>query len=240
VTEVGHPVTDEENDVAPSIPENGNVEVSPGGFELSDRLALLFDRDSLAAESVSLLVSEILAKHVQLARRGLAFCAPSSGTGCSFLAANVATAMALGGVRTLVIDANFRDPQMHTYFRPEGEVPGLLHVLEGTAQLSDAIQTNVIPNLSVLFAGETSREAGLLSSEPAKALFAECLRNYDLTIVDTAPSSQSADTIRVANMVRYALVLARKNKSYLDDLRKLIADIQQNRGEVLGTYHNDY
>lgn len=209
-------------------------------FQFSGQLALLAERGSLAAENVSLLVSEILSRHIQSSRRGLAFCSTSRGSGCTYLAANVAVGLSMAGVRTLLIDSNLRAPQMGEYFIAEDEGPGLLQCIEQSdTRLEDAVKDDVLPNLSVLFSGGTSTDAGLFASNEARSVFSEALRSYDCTIVDTAPSNRSADPVRVANMVRYALVIARKNHTYVNDMKKLIADIRQNRGEVLGTYLNE-
>lgn len=209
-------------------------------FQFSGELALLAERGSLAAENISLLVSEILSRHIQSSRRGLAFCSTSSGSGCSYLAANVAVGMAMAGVRTLLVDANLRDPQVGRYIITDDEGQGLLQCIQQSeTTLQDAVKADVLPNLSVLYSGGNSSDAGLFASNEARGVFSEALRNYDCTIVDTAPSNRSADAVRVANMVRYALIIARKNHTYVNDMKKLIADIRQNRGEVLGTYLNE-
>ena len=224
-------------------PDFNEAHTMDGGMEIefSNELVLLSGRGSLAAENVSQLVSEILSRHVETARRGLAFCTTSENSGCSYLAANVAVGVSMAGVRTLLIDANLREPKVRTYFRPSVEPEGLLQCLEDPrVALSDTVTDDVLPNLSVLYAGGQSAEAGLFASSRAGAVISEAMRNYDLTIVDCAPSNRSSDVLRIANMVRYALVVARKNHSYVNDLKKLIADIRQNNGEVLGTYLNDF
>ena len=41
-------------------------------------------------------------------------------------------------------------------------------------------------------------------------------------------------------MVRYTLIVARKDKSFVADIKKLAGDIRQNNGEILGTFLNAY
>ena len=235
-TQVEADETAEQAEVTPEV-----ALAEPGDVEFSSDLVLLSQRGSLAAENVSLLVSEILSRHVQSSRRGLAFCSTSAGSGCTYLATNVAVGMAMAGVRTLLIDANFRDPQVDNYIITEDENTGLLDcITQPEVGLQDAVCENVLPNLSVLFAGGQSTEAGHFASNEARAVFSEALRSYECTIVDTAPANRSSDAIRVANVVRYAMVIARKDHTYLNDMKKLIADVRQNRGEVLGTYLNEF
>ena len=212
-----------------------------GDYTFSDKLALLSGRESLDAETISLLLSELLSRHIQHARRGITFCSASKDTGCSYMAANIAVAMALSGIRTILVDANMRDPAIETYITPNHDRGGLLQCLgnEGM-RLDEAVHHEVIPNLSVLYSGGVSSDAGLLASTRAKDVFSECLRDYSCTIVDTAPANRSSDAVRVSNILRYALIVARKDRTFVNDVKKLAADIRQNRGEILGTFLNAY
>lgn len=228
-------------------PEMGMTYASPeapgpaGDYAFSDKLVLLSGRGSLEAETISLLLSELLSQHVQNARRGITFCSASKNTGCTYIATNIAVAMALSGVRTILVDANLRDPSIHTYITPPGRAIGLLQCLGGEeVPLVDAVHHEVLPNLSVLYAGGTASEAGLLASTRAGDVLGECLRDYSCVIVDTAPANRSSDAMRVANILRYALIVARKDKSYVNDIKKLASDIRQNRGEILGTFLNAF
>jgi Mrp family chromosome partitioning ATPase len=65
-----------------------------------------------------------------------------------------------------------------------------------------------------------------------------CFRDYDMTIVDTAPARSSSDCLLVANGVGFALLVARKNKSFVSDLRTLSRQIRAERAEVIGTVLN--
>ncbi|WP_394269991.1 CpsD/CapB family tyrosine-protein kinase [Qipengyuania sp.] len=229
-------------DPEPSFsPASAEAQEQGGDYAFSDKLVLLSGRGSLEAETISLLLSELLSQHVQNAKRGITFCSPSKDTGCTYIAANIAVAMAMSGVRTILVDANLRDPAIDRYITPPAPAIGLLQCLnEDEMPLAEAIHHEVLPNLSVLYAGGTSSEAGLLASTRAGEVFGECLRDYACVIVDTAPANRSSDAMRVANILRYALIIARKDKSYVNDIKKLASDIRQNKGEILGTFLNAY
>ncbi len=210
-------------------------------YTFSDKLALLSGRETLDAETISLLLSELLSRHVQHARRGITFCGAAKDAGCSYMAANIAVAMALSGIRTILVDANMRDPAIQTFITPHRDQGGLLQCLgDERIGLGEVVHHEVIPNLSVLYSGGVSSDAGLLASTRAKDVFSECLRDYACTIVDTAPANRSSDAVRVSNILRYALIVARKDRTYVNDIKKLAADIRQNRGEILGTFLNAY
>jgi len=223
--------------LADRAPDGPHAQKIAYGF--SEKLVLLSESGSVGAESIATLMSHLHSRHVQDYRRALAFCGATKGVGCSFLSANVAVAMAMAGVRTVLVDANLRDPEIDEYIRPSVEKGGLLQCLTGAFQpVDEVLHTEVIPNLSVLYAGGRSRESGHLASARFADLLTGLMRDHDLTIVDTPPASQSADALRVANLLRYALVVVRKNRSYVNDVRKLVADLRMNRVEVLGTYLN--
>lgn len=209
-------------------------------YELSDKLILLSQSGTIGAESISTLTSQILSQHVQDFRRAIAFCTAASGTGCTFLAANVAVGMARAGVRTLLIDGNLRKPAIQDYITPSVETAGLAQCLkDDSLDVSSVIHNDVIPNLSVLYSGGVTQETGMVASAQCKSLITSCMRDYDLTIVDTPPTNQSSDALRLANYLRYALVVVRKNHSFLNDVRKLVSDLQANRALVVGTYLNE-
>lgn len=233
------------NEIAPSIEaaEGQGMETAEGAnnYRFSDKLLLLSDSNSIAAESISTLLSQLLSQHVQDYRRAIAFCSATPDTGCSFLAANVAVGMARAGVKTLLVDGNLRDPTIHDYIEPAEDRGGLLQCLEQDGvDLGDVVHGEVIPNLSVLYSGGISTVSGLLASSRFKTLIASCMRDFDLTIMDTPPANRSSDTQRLANILRYTLIVVRKDKSYLSDVRKLVSDLQANRAQVVGTYLNDF
>ena len=105
-------------------PDHAGIGDQTGDYAFSDKLVLLSGRNSLEAETISLLLSELLSQHVQNARRGITFCSASKDTGCTYIAANIAVAMAMSGVRTILVDANLRDPAIHTYIAPPGPPTG--------------------------------------------------------------------------------------------------------------------
>ncbi len=108
---------------------------------------------------------------------------------------NLAAVSALRGeARILMIDGDIRRPSMATQLGfPDG--PGLADVLAGDCQLEDAlIQTEQIPNLHVLVAGECqSNPSELLASASWQALLTRCSQSYNYIFIDTPPMAAVAD-----------------------------------------------
>ena len=82
-------------------------------------------------------------------------------------------ALALGGSRVLLIDADMRRPGLHTAMGLENTI-GLSHLLVGQARVREAMQRTSEPNLFVITAGRTPpNPSELLASERMKQLHRE-------------------------------------------------------------------
>jgi polysaccharide biosynthesis transport protein len=117
-------------------------------------------------------------------------------------ACNLATALALGGSRVLLIDADMRRPGMHKTMGLENGI-GLSHILVGQARVRDAVQRTSEPNLLVISAGRTPpNPSELLSSERMKSLLTNLQTGpFDWVIVDTPPVLAVTDAVILAQHV---------------------------------------
>lgn len=184
----------------------------------------------------------ILNEHVGRGRRGLALCAAASGAGVSFVTASLAIAIARSGVSTLVVDANLHRPAMHELMVPDAPIEGgLLQVLRDEVDPGTVIaEWTAVPNLSVLYAGGSDKGVeDLFDTDAFHRTMAYCLRSYGLTLVDAPPANRCAETRRIAAVTGYAAIIARRNVSYAEDITALLADLQLNRVEVIGTILNE-
>ena len=117
-------------------------------------------------------------------------------------AANIAMALAYGGSRVLLIDADMRRPGLHRPLRLTNE-RGLSQVLTGQARVRDVIQRTVDPNLLAITAGKTPpNPSELLSSERMKTLLTNLSHGpFDWIIIDTPPVLAVTDAVILAPMV---------------------------------------
>jgi protein-tyrosine kinase len=234
--------TDEQVKASPTAGDRASRADPGAAFDLSSSLVTLSDPAGIESESIGALRSYLMAQHLRDGRRSLAICSPTPQAGCSFVTANLAVALAQAGMKTLLIDANLRHPALDDYFIPRSPGPGLVQLLsDDSVSFNDVITTDVIPDLSFIPAGGSASNAQELLAGPMfKRMVDTCLRDFDLTIVDTPPSTTAADARRIASVMRYALVVARKDNSYVDDLRKLVDELKADRVKVIGSFLNDY
>lgn len=222
-------------------PRDGRTVTDYAPIRVSNELVTLTAPSAVAAESVRALRTHVMAQHLQLGRRALAVCAPNDGAGCTFVATNLAVALAQTGVSTLLIDADLRVPGLDDLIpRPEPG-PGLRQFLsDPDVQLSACVVKDVVPNLSLLYAGGATPNAQeLLATDRFAALMNACLRDYDATIVDTAPANRYADARRVANVVGYSLVVARRDATFVKDLKLLVGQLEADHARVIGSVLNE-
>ena len=183
----------------------------PGDFTVGDGVVVVHEAGGDRAEAIGALRNHLLAQHLAAGHRSLALCSPTPGVGCTSLAVNLAVALAESGRKTVLIDADLRDPAVDGFIAPAFEVPGLRQCLEGDRiDPEDAIQFDVLPNLSILYAGGPSdRPQELLATVRLSDVVAQCVRQFEVTVIDTPPSSLSADARRVAGVAGHALLATR-------------------------------
>lgn len=192
------------------------------------------------AEAVRTIRTHIIARHLRDGRRGLAVCAATKGVGCSFTAANLAVSMAQVGISTLLVDGNLREPQIEEFIRPPSLADGLRQCVANEAFPSAYLHAEVIPHLSVLYSGGVAPNAQeILGGAPFRSMIERCLRDFEMTIIDTPPLSQCADALRIASMIGYTLVVARTNVSKSKDLAALAQQLQEDGARVVGTVLNE-
>jgi Mrp family chromosome partitioning ATPase len=220
------------------------VSAAPGreeGYLVSSDVVVLADSRPLEAEAVRTIRTHVTARHVQGGRRGLALCAPTDGVGCTFISVNLAASLAQVGLSTLLVDTNLRAPAVQEFIRPPTETVGVKQILQADrAAPRDFVHAEVLPGLSILYAGGAHDHAQeLLGSESFKDLVDECLRDYDITIFDTPPSTLYADARRVNTLVGYGMIIARRNVTLMQDVRILAEQMREDGVELVGTVLNE-
>jgi succinoglycan biosynthesis transport protein ExoP len=117
-------------------------------------------------------------------------------------AANLAVALALGGSRVLLVDADMRRPGLHRTLRLTNE-RGLSQILVGQARVRDVIQRTVDPNLVAITAGKTPMNPSeLLASERMKTLLTNLMHGpFDWIVIDTPPVLAVTDAVILAPKV---------------------------------------
>ena len=111
-------------------------------------------------------------------------------------------ALAVGGARVLLIDADMRRPSVHKALRMTND-RGLSQLLAGQARMREVVQRTHDPNLLVITAGRTpANPSELLASDRMRALLTGLETGpFDWIIIDTPPVLAVTDAVIVAPLV---------------------------------------
>jgi protein-tyrosine kinase len=170
------------------------------------RLVALVEPQSPAAEQYRVLWQRVLRLSVRRPMRVLAITSAGRAEGRSLTAANLALTAAQEGRPTILVEADLRRPALAALF---GLVPraGLVDVLEGTAELGQAVVRS--GGLALLCAGDVRDGQGALRSPRAPQVMDQLRAAYEHVILDAPPALAFADGDRVAAAADAALLVVR-------------------------------
>lgn len=215
--------------------------LQPGSTQLSPELVAAFKPFSRVGENLRALRSQLQLRWLQQQQlpKALAIVSPGRGEGRSFMAANLAVVFAQQGQRTLLIDANLRQPRQGKLFHAGGRL-GLSGLLAERAGMESIQQVPELPALHVLPAGHPPpNPQELLGRATFGKLLHSAAAQYDLVLVDTPAATDYADAELIASRTGTALLLARQNQSTLPALQQLARRLQDSGVAVLGSVLND-
>jgi polysaccharide biosynthesis transport protein len=139
---------------------------------------------------------------------GFTSCLPSEGK--SSVAMAMATHIAQGGARVVLVDCDLRNPSLSRALAPDASA-GVLDVVAGNVALEDAIWSVPSANMAFLPAGANlgvPNATEIFTSGAAKSLFDTLQIKYDYVIVDLAPLVAGVDVRATSGLVdSYVLVI---------------------------------
>lgn len=173
-------------------------------------------------------------------RRMLAVAGSERGEGRSFIASNLAVTFAQTGARTILIDANLRDPVQHKLFRLRNK-QGLTGILSGRAGAEEITRLRVLPALSVLPAGPAAPNPQELLTRPAFGKVLDRIaQRFDVVLIDTPAATESSDAQVIAQRAGGTVLVARKDTSSLDRLKEFEANLSQLGSRIVGLVYNEF
>jgi capsular exopolysaccharide synthesis family protein len=209
-------------------------------YRFSRRLSVLSDPQGPQSSAVGALRNHLTQQHLGLGRRSLAICSVGDDVNRTLVSANLAIAAAQAGASTILVDANLRNSEFDTFFTPPREQPGLGDYLSGTLDNpGDIIRSDALPNLSLIHAGALPDDPqAALAGRRLDDLITGLMRSYDFTIVDCPAARYSSDARRIASVMRYALIVVKRDVTYISDVKRLNQDLAADRVSVVGTFLN--
>ncbi|MGD1704000.1 GumC family protein [Dapis sp. BLCC M229] len=171
--------------------------------------------------------------------QSLVITSSTSKDGKSTVAVNLAQIAAAIGQKVLLVDADLRNPQIHSRLSLPN-LQGFSDALTTDLSLNDAIQRSPInDNLFVLTAGQVPPDPiKLLSSKKKQYLMEQFQAFFDLVIYDTPPLDNLADANLMAAHADGTIVVVAIEKTDRSILMKALEGFKISGGSALGTVTN--
>lgn len=211
------------------------LEKSESGMGL---LSLDSDPHGRHAEAMRRLRTNLMFVDVTTGKHSVVVTSAVPGEGKTTTAANLGLAMADSGTRTLLVDADLRNPSVARTMGLEGSV-GLTTILLGDAQPADVIQQWGDTELYVLPAGQIPpNPSELLGSEPMKDLMSTLSRDYDFVLIDSPPILPVIDAVVVERLSGGLLMVVGVDRTRKSDLASALKQLSTVGATVSGFARN--
>ena len=213
-----------------------------GDGAVSETLVAAYNPFSPQVELLRTLRSQLMLRRFtgEPSRKMLSIVSPARGEGRSYLAANLAIVFSQLGERTLLIDADMRNPCQHELFKLDNR-HGFSSVLSGRDDAQAVQKVGNFVDLSVLTAGAIPPNPQELLGRPAlKHLLNMLNEAFDVILIDTPAAANFADAHMLAARSGAAMMVARKNYSQLEQVRQQSESMTQSGIEVIGSVLSEF
>jgi polysaccharide biosynthesis transport protein len=147
-------------------------------------------------------------------RKTILFTSANPAEGKSYCSLNYGVALAQTGLRTLIIDADLRRPNLSKVVLGNAKSKGLTDYLARHASLAECCHPTGVEQLFILPAGErASKPAELLAASDFARLLKEAAVQFDRIVLDSAPVNAVSDTQLIAKDVQSVCFVVRAIKT---------------------------
>ncbi|MBT9141217.1 MAG: Tyrosine-protein kinase YwqD [Dehalococcoidia bacterium] len=167
------------------------------------------------------------------------FTSATQGEGKSVVSANIAVTMALGGKKTLIIDADLRNPTQHKIFNI-GNNLGLTNMLiNENLHPDEVIIAASTDNLFILPSGPLPpNPAELLNSQKMRGFIASLTNYSDIILVDAPPINVVTDAAILASYLDGTVLIAASGQVVKEQAAAAREQLNKVKANILGVVLN--
>jgi capsular exopolysaccharide synthesis family protein len=170
--------------------------------------------------------------------RSLLVTSPSPGDGKTTVACNMAAGLALNGRRILLVDGNFRRPEIHKIFAVAND-QGFSDVLNGAVSFDEVVQETQVPNLAVMTSGPKPINATeMFESQLLMDFIERALEEFDHVIFDSGPMMVVSESTAMAPRVDGVITVVRARTNSRGLLTRMRETLRAIKAEHLGVILN--
>ena len=193
---------------------------------------------SVFAEAVRSIRTSVMFSIIDTSRKLIMVTSATQGEGKTFVASNLAAAIAQAGKNTLLVDTDLRKPRVNKVFSVEKN-PGLCNHLIGEIELESIIKSTQVPNLSIVTCGNIPPNPSEIMHSVVMEKFCSMVKEqFDIVIFDTPPAMTVTDAIVLSGLVDGVILTIRSGMTAKNTIKRCISQIQNNKGEMLGAVVN--
>ncbi len=203
-------------------------------------MLLVTDPSSAGAEAFRRLRT-VLAPPAESDSATVLFASAGRGEGKSLCALNYATALAMQGHRTLLLDADLRSPGLsRQHLGGADEDSGLGGYLAGKVEAAQACFATALPNLYLLSSGPLRADAAeLLAGTRFPALLEDAFRWFDRVVIDTPAALPVTDALALARYAHRICMVVRDRGCDRRELRRAADTLRSAGGNLFGFVWNE-
>lgn len=228
--------------VLSAIPEFSPAKDSPQDNSAGsswENCPAITDKFSSTAEGIRSLRAALRVLEEEEAGNFILIASAVEDEGKSFCAVNLAVAMAQAGQRTLLVDADLRQPSLERIVFGNGGRDGLSNFLQRECGLPSVIHSTALPNLDIVSAGtpcpfpaETITRQGILD------FLTEAKPLYDKIVVDSAPVAIVSDTLSFARLFPFVCLVIRSGKTPKAASKRALELLRRSAARISGVVLN--
>lgn len=163
-----------------------------------------------------------------------------SGEGKSFCSMNMASVLAVGNKKTLLMGLDLRKPRNYTDFGL-GKIKGLTEYMVGEATKDEIVHTTSLENLDILPSGPAPpNPAELLMSDKFRTLLEELKEKYHYIVMDTPPVNLVADALELIKHADLTLYVVRQKYTTKPMLDFINGQFEKQLTGPIQIVYNDY
>lgn len=163
-----------------------------------------------------------------------------SGEGKTFISINIASILALGGKKTILLGMDLRKPKIFGDFNIAND-NGVSNYLTTDIDLKQVIKKTEVPDLDVITAGPIPpNPSELLLSDKNKELIQILRREYDFIVIDSPPVGLVADSFSLMKYADLNIYVARYQYTEKYMLKTIMDKYNKKEVTNLGLIFNGY
>lgn len=209
------------------------------GKQDKDKLIISQNPFSAGQEAYRMIRSNIQFMAVDRPSKTIMITSASPGDGKSITAANLSLTMAQAGYKTILIDADLRQPKQHHLFKLTNKL-GLTDLLAPSQlDIQSVLGSTMHENLQVMTSGtRPPNPSELLGSRKMVQLLRELSEMTDVIILDSMPVLPVADSVVISNRVDGVILVVDSTRTRRSDLKKAIQVLEKADAKIWGAVLN--